>query len=127
MEAKEIGERIKFYRNQRGITQMGLAERIGVSYQQIQKYEKDKSQITIQRLFLIAKALDTPVHTLLTEHAPPHFSEKTGAYMPEEPVARGASKEERILLELFVRIKSPQLKRSILQLVEGIVEQQLKR
>ena len=111
----------------RGITQMTLADRIGVSYQQIQKYEKDRSQITLQRLFLIAKALDTPVQAFFAENVAPRFSEKSGKYLSEGPAARGMQKEERILLRLFASIRSPQVKRSVLRLVESIVAQQLKK
>lgn len=124
VEPSGIGKKIRLFRLQRGITQMGLADRIGVSYQQIQKYENEKSQITLQRLFLIAKALDTPVKSFLTEQYAPQFSEKSGIYVPETPTSRGAQSEERVLLKLFNKIKSPQVKRNIIRLLESIVGQQ---
>jgi transcriptional regulator with XRE-family HTH domain len=124
VEPSGIGKKIKFYRQQRGVTQMELADRIGVSYQQIQKYEKERSQITLHRLFLIAKALDTPVQSFLTEQRASHFSEKSGKHLPGEPPFPVLSREDRSLLRLFARIKNPQVKRMIIRLVESIVAQQ---
>ena len=124
METISIGQRIRYYRQQRGITQMELAERIGVSYQQIQKYERDRSQITIQRLSRIAEALEIHVLAFLTERKPSRFSEKAGAYIPDGREVRGSLKEERSFLRLFTKIKSPKVKRSILRFLESIVEEQ---
>ncbi|MCD6319666.1 MAG: helix-turn-helix transcriptional regulator [Candidatus Desulfofervidaceae bacterium] len=58
----EIGARIRFIRKQKGLTQMQLAERVGVSFQQIQKYEKGKDRIFVERLQQIARALDVPIY-----------------------------------------------------------------
>jgi transcriptional regulator with XRE-family HTH domain len=103
---------------QRGLTQMELADRVGVSYQQIQKYENEKSQVTLQRLVVLAQALDTPLTAIFPGSAGTRLSEKTGRPAP------GSSRDERTLLELYSRIKSPQLKRTVLLLVRGIVDQQ---
>lgn len=63
--AAETGALIRKLRRIHGLTQMGLAERMGVSYQQIQKYEYGRSELTISRLWQIAGALDVPVGTLV--------------------------------------------------------------
>ena len=118
MEPSGIGKRIRFYRLQRGLTQMELADRVGVSYQQIQKYENEKSQVTLQRLVVLAQALDTPLTAIFPGPAGSRVSEKAGR-------ARSASqRDERIFLDLYSRIKSPQLKRTVLLLVRSIVDQQ---
>ena len=118
MEPSGIGKWIRFYRLQRGLTQMELADRVGVSYQQIQKYENEKSQITLQRLILLAKTLDTPLTAILPGLTGPRLSEKAGRQAPAHP------RDERTLLDKYSRIKSPQLKRMVLLLVRSIVDQQ---
>jgi transcriptional regulator with XRE-family HTH domain len=118
VEPSGIGKRIRFYRLQRGLTQMELADLVGVSYQQIQKYENEKSQITLRRLVVLAKALDTPPTAILPWSTGSRLSEKPGP----PPLAR--SREERTLLELYSRINSPRLKSTVLHLVRSIVEQQ---
>jgi transcriptional regulator with XRE-family HTH domain len=97
---------------------MELADRIGVSYQQIQKYENEKTQITLRRLIVLAKALDTRLTAIFPGPTTPRLSEKAAWQAPARP------RDERTLMELYSRIKSPQLKRTVLRLVRSIVEQQ---
>ncbi|MGA2477829.1 MAG: helix-turn-helix transcriptional regulator [Spirochaetia bacterium] len=118
MEPNGIGKRIRFYRLQRGLTQMELADLVGVSYQQIQKYENEKSQITLRRLIVLAKVLDTSPTAILSAPTGSRLSEKPGRQQSARP------REERTLLELYSKINSPQLKRTVLRLVRNIVEQQ---
>lgn len=51
------GDILKRVRNVRGITQETLAKNIGITFQQVQKYEKGKNRISISRLFEICKCL----------------------------------------------------------------------
>ena len=115
METRGIGRNIKSYRQQRGVTQMELADRIGVSYQQVQKYEKGQSQISIDRLYLVARALDTPLRSFLPDD---------GRLPLAEPAGPPLNREERLLLRQFASIRSPTLRKTVLRLVENIVEQQ---
>lgn len=100
---------------------MELADRIGVSYQQVQKYENEKSQITLRRLLVLANALNTPLTAILSAPAKSRLSDKVA---PRAPV-RG--REERELLDLYAGIESPQLRRTVLHLMRNIVEQQRKQ
>jgi transcriptional regulator with XRE-family HTH domain len=52
------------------MSQDALAERLGVTFQQVQKYERGLNRISVSRLFEVAQALDTPVHDLLQGLAP---------------------------------------------------------
>lgn len=51
-----IGEKIKELRKDNGMSQMKLANALGISYQQVQKYEKATGSIAVDRLEQIAKA-----------------------------------------------------------------------
>ena len=61
MDNKMIGQIIKQRREQLNISQERLGEMIGVSYQQIQKYEKGTNKVSAERLFSIAKNLEVPI------------------------------------------------------------------
>jgi transcriptional regulator with XRE-family HTH domain len=61
---KLVGHNIRIQRLDRGMTQTELARAIGVSFQQIQKYENGVNRIVGGRLFKIAETLRTPVSTL---------------------------------------------------------------
>ncbi len=107
-----IGSLIRNMRKAAGLSQMALAERVGVSYQQIQKYEKGASEISITRLAQIADALNTPVNTFISGDEPV-VSESKSLY--------GALSDDEIeLLKLFRKIKNKKLKDGFLIAVKGI-------
>ncbi len=56
-----IGKRIRFRRNLLGMTQDTLAKELGISFQQVQKYESGQNKIYASRLYHIASILKTPV------------------------------------------------------------------
>lgn len=58
---KDVGKRIRIKRIERGITQGKLASNLGLSYQQVQKYEVGSNRVSSGRLFYIAMFLDTPM------------------------------------------------------------------
>ena len=60
-EDVEIGRKIRALRLQRGLSQSELAEGIGVTFQQVQKYEKGANRVSAGRLQRIADLLDVPV------------------------------------------------------------------
>ncbi len=66
-----LGLRIKELRQQQGLSQMALAQKIGVSFQQVQKYAQGKHQVSASRLQLIALALNSPVSVLIDEAQKP--------------------------------------------------------
>ena len=60
---KKIGERIRDIRNQCGISQEKLGEAIGVSFQQVQKYERGLNRVSCGKLAAIAQLCNTPIST----------------------------------------------------------------
>jgi transcriptional regulator with XRE-family HTH domain len=62
-----IGALIKYIRKSSGMTQTKLSQKIGISYQQVQKYEKGTSELTLSRLKQLADALGVPVSTFIGE------------------------------------------------------------
>ncbi|MEM9750427.1 MAG: helix-turn-helix transcriptional regulator [Pseudomonadota bacterium] len=58
---EHVGSRIRQRRSMLGLTQEQLADSLGISYQQIQKYETGANRISAGRLFQIAWALDTAI------------------------------------------------------------------
>lgn len=62
-----VGTRVRAIRNAQGISQVGLATAIGVSFQQVQKYEKGANRVSASKLARIAAKLSTTVGDLLGE------------------------------------------------------------
>lgn len=111
---KNIGETLKKYRLAARMSQMALAEKIGISYQQLQKYEKGINNISVYRLQQISEALRIPISSLLEGQEPEKVAEEISEY--------GMSKEEKTLLELFRKIDNKDIKRGLLLELKGIVE-----
>jgi len=93
----QIGQLIREIRKSRHMSQMKLADLVGVSYQQIQKYEKGASSISVDRLKQLSKALDVTIFTFFP-------AEKRGS-LKESKFAVKISKEEQVILDNFKNIK----------------------
>ncbi len=111
---KNIGETLKKYRLAANMSQMALAEKIGISYQQLQKYEKGINNISVYRLQQISEALKIPISSLLDGQEPEKVAEDISEY--------GHSKEEKTLLELFRKIDNKDIRRGLLLELKGIVK-----
>lgn len=68
-----VGDRIKHFRGLRGITQKQLGEKVGVRFQQVQKYETGMSRISASRLYLVCEAFGITIPEFFAE-----FYEKEG-------------------------------------------------
>lgn len=64
---RSIAKRILNIRHSKGVSQELLGELVGVTFQQIQKYERGTNRIAASRLYAIAKALETPVQEFFGE------------------------------------------------------------
>ncbi len=116
----QIGDAIRKTRKALRMSQMRLAEKVGVSYQQIQKYEKGQSEITISRLYQIANALGID---------PLSFLPARGTAVAESiaPYGKIGAEDEILLLNLFRKIKNKKMKESLLALLKEVAESERKR
>lgn len=64
-----VGARIRLLRKVRGLSQQALAEAAGVTFQQIQKYERGANRVSASMLARIAKTLSVPVAEMFGENA----------------------------------------------------------
>ena len=58
---RHVGQRLRIRRRALGMSQMALASRLGVSFQQVQKYERGTNRLSASTLHAAAVALETPV------------------------------------------------------------------
>lgn len=107
-QGRRIGQLIREMRKARGMTQMDLSELLGVSYQQVQKYEKGSDNISVERLKQIARAVDVPVTFFIL----PEKVEET-----REPYVKMPA-DETTLLQQYRRIKSKKTKKAVIELLK---------
>ena len=119
----DVGRLVRVHRMARGISQTDLANHIGVTFQQVQKYESGANRISMGRLTRIARVLGVSVTYLLAgsrQAASASSSSKGEAKLAEATRMLGRIGALR-LLKAFLALPSrpPQLRESILNLVEG--------
>lgn len=122
---KRIGRRIKQVRKSCGLSQIELADRVGISFQQIQKYEKGATKISVFRLHQISEALGIPITDFFKEGE--SFFKVSGPKVEyasaETPLEHSLlNKEEVILLKLFRKIRNVKLRDGILRQIRGVIE-----
>ena len=118
-----VGTRVRLRRMLLGMSQEKLGESLGLTFQQVQKYEKGVNRIGASRLFDLAQVLGVPVQFFYDElghndHASPinGFAERTETYV----VDFLGSREGLELNKAFVRITDPKVRRSVLDLVRSL-------
>jgi transcriptional regulator with XRE-family HTH domain len=82
-----VGARIRLLRKLRGLSQQALAEAAGVTFQQIQKYERGANRVSASMLARIAGALDAPVSEMFGEAGPASGAVDEVAELLAEPGA----------------------------------------
>jgi transcriptional regulator with XRE-family HTH domain len=117
----EVGARIKERRKRLGLSQSTLAEKIGVTFQQVQKYEKGTNRVSSSRLQYIANALGIkPValfgnqDTALTTIADTQ---------QDSLIAFACTTEGLSLNSAFLRIEKPGIRRAVIALVKVLAGQ----
>ena len=114
---KFVGERIRLYRAMLGVSQQKLADGIGVTFQQLQKYERGENRIGAGRLLLVATTLGIPITFLLDEKA---FSQRYDEGIPSVADTLELSKEGYHISRAFSQIIDPEIRRSITTLVQSL-------
>ena len=108
-----VGSRIRLRRTMLGMSQEKLGEALGITFQQIQKYEKGTNRISAGRLQRIAAILEVPVSVFFADANPP----AGGAESLFDLVDTGSALR---LLRAYSRIPNPALKLALTTLAEEI-------
>ena len=115
-----VGARIRFRRNLLGISQTEMAAQIGVTFQQVQKYEKGSNRIGVSRLMQICQVLDVTPEWLL-EGAP---AAKPKPRTPQLDAAFAAFQSDNLaprLLLAWARLPR-RIKRSMVTLMTALAD-----
>lgn len=116
-----VGTRIRLRRNMVGLSQEKLGENLGITFQQIQKYEKGTNRVGASRLQAIASILEVPV-SFFFQDAPGEasvdgFSDQSATNYVVDFVS---STEGVRLNRAFARISDPKIRARIIDLVRAL-------
>jgi transcriptional regulator with XRE-family HTH domain len=127
-----VGARVKNRRLMLGLSQEALAQLIGLTFQQVQKYERGTNRISVSRLMDIAKALRAPID---------YFLEGVAASAGKKPALKGVSDNKQATLEgditvkrdvlelvrAYQSIKAPELKKQLLEMAKAMSKNDAER
>ncbi|OYR19766.1 helix-turn-helix domain-containing protein [Brucella thiophenivorans] len=118
-----VGSRIRLRRNMLGLSQEKLGESLGITFQQIQKYEKGTNRVGASRLQAISTILTVPV-SFFFEDAPGSASSTQAGFAEDNEatyVVDFLSSNEGVqLTRAFTKIADPKVRRKIIDLVKSL-------
>ncbi len=110
---KAISRRVRQRREQLGLSQPDLAGSLGITFQQVQKYESGRNRISAGRLYEIARTLKTSL-LYFFEGGEPEPATSRRAFQEDQANFEGpAAKDEVDLTNAFRQIQDPNLRKSI--------------
>lgn len=128
-----VGARVRLRRTLLGMSQEKLGQAIGLTFQQVQKYERGINRIGASRLHELARVLDVPITFFFEEipldgsteapsgegetKDPRGLSEVAEVFYGNEPIMRRETLE---LVRAYLRIADPQLRRRVFELAKAI-------
>ena len=123
---KHVGSRVRMRRMMVGMSQEKLGEKLGITFQQIQKYEKGTNRIGASRLQQIANVLGVPVGFFFEGAPVPDGSAKgfSDAASPAYVSDFLATSDGLALTKAFMKVTDSKVRRRIVDLVEAMVAEQ---
>jgi transcriptional regulator with XRE-family HTH domain len=119
-----VGKRVRMRRLMLGMTQANLGDALGLTFQQLQKYEKGTNRISASRLRHISQILQVPVKFFFegAPHVRGEHDAQTDAPFPQHVSDYLATPDGLHLTKAFMQIPNANLRRSIVNLVEQIAD-----
>lgn len=121
-----VGSRVRLRRTLLGLSQEKLGEAIGLTFQQVQKYERGANRIGASRLWDLSKVLDCPVSYFFEDMeydvqaaSPRNLTERTAE--PEARESDPMTKRETLeLVRAYYKITDPHVRRRIYELAKSL-------
>ena len=121
-----VGVRVRLRRTMMGLSQEKLGGAVGLTFQQIQKYERGANRIGASRMFDLSKVLDVPVSFFFDDMSeevkkrdaePVGFHEQEQVELEKDPLTRRETLE---LVRAYYRIDEPSVRKRIFGLVKSL-------
>jgi transcriptional regulator with XRE-family HTH domain len=119
-----VGSRIRMRRTLLGLSQEKLGDALGLTFQQVQKYERGANRVGSSRLFEISRILDVPVSFFFEDMpgdvaaaATAQQADPTGESTQRDPLAKRETLE---LVRAYYRIGDPRVRKRIFELMKAI-------
>src|SRR5215470_12253638 len=114
----KLGESIRAHRLVAGMSQSDLARKLGVSFQQVQKYEKGTNRVGAGRIPLIAEIFGVPISALYKDHA------QTESAVPAKLITDPTVVK---LLTAYAEIRDRSVRRDVSELIDRLAKSAKKK
>jgi transcriptional regulator with XRE-family HTH domain len=121
----QVGARMRERRTLMGVSQEQLADALGLTFQQIQKYERGTNRLSASRLFQLARLLDVPVAWFFenVDASSPMGRPRKDADGVDMPDTRTLSRRETLdLVRAYSRISDRKLRRKVFAMARALAE-----
>ena len=122
-----VGGRVRLRRTLLGLSQEKLGEMIGLTFQQVQKYERGSNRVGASRLFDLSRVLDVPMSFFfedMNDQPPPKPSRKRGASEERSTFAGSAApiakRETLELVRAYYKIDDTEVRKKVFDLVKAM-------
>jgi len=125
-----VGGRVRLRRTLMGLSQVKLAQMLGLTFQQIQKYEKGQNRIGCSRIYELSRVLDVPVSFFFddipgekqgTSGGAPGVGEAAAAAYDNDALTKRETLE---MVRAYYRIADPQVRKRMVELIKAVAKQQ---
>jgi transcriptional regulator with XRE-family HTH domain len=121
-----VGARVRLRRNMLGLSQEKLGEALGLTFQQVQKYERGTNRVSASRLYQLSRVLDVPVRFFYDEVDPVRAPAIPGGFA--EPPAESyqsdplGNPETRELIEAYFAVADAAVRQRLFQLARALAQ-----
>lgn len=124
-----VGKRLRMRRTIMGLSQDALASSVGITCQQVQKYEAGVNRMSPGRLYDFSKILETPVTFFYDEYAQgnkdaPTAQQEGFAENPSNDFEHESmtSRETLMMVRAYYRISDPSVRRKVFELIKSLAD-----
>ena len=124
-----VGSRVRLRRTLLGLSQEKLGEAVGLTFQQIQKYERGANRIGASRLYQLTRILDVPISFFFDDmpedvksgarRPPAGFEDRPQATLEPDPMAKRETLE---LVRAYYRIANPKVRKRLFELAKSLAK-----
>jgi transcriptional regulator with XRE-family HTH domain len=121
-----VGKRLRLRRTILGLSQESLGNAIGVTFQQVQKYERGINRMGSSRLFEFSKLLNIPISYFFEEFTDGNASKAASGFAENKPqefeAEQLSSRETLEMMRSFYRITDPTVRKRVLDLIRSLAD-----
>jgi len=117
-----VGRRLRLRRKDLGFSQQDVANALGLTFQQVQKYEGGANRISASKLHAASLFLQTPISFFFDGLAGPELDEAADAALTQEITTFWSTPGGRDIAKAYPRIASANTRRTVTELVKAMAE-----